>query len=460
MAVCIKRSNLNTDNVNLIRQYLCLYPKTNSFNSFSNFTVKDPVLFYILDNDDLYLPYTFYLALTKKKPNIDRTYLSRSFNFKGNLFEHQVSVANEALDQLNQYGTTLLAVYPGFGKTVLASYLASKLNKITLVLYHRTVLEPQWLSTFNDMTDAKIWVIGNQTVIPDDFNVILCMDTQFAKIPVPVRQSIGCLIVDEAHAFCTPTHVSCLLGTQPLYVIACTATPEREDGMDSMIKAIIGNHSVSRISQKPFTVIRFLTGIKPVTRQNSQGTLDWSHLVKELCSNEIRNSYILGLVKNNSEFKILILTWSKSHAFQLHQWLNMIGESSAIMAGNRSTYSDSRVLVGTSSKIGTGFDEKSACPDFNGVRINMLILVGSTKSENLLEQLVGRVFRSDSPIVIDFVDDIPAVKRHWYNRKHWYVSRNAVIHDFKAPYATEKKELTQHNIASLAQSQLSSLVAS
>ena len=462
MSVRVRKDTLSIEQINKIRQYLCFQPKSSfSFQSYTNTNTKDPILFYSIEGEDIIIPYTFYRVLTNRQPNADIKYPIVNYNFTQKLLDRQTSAVTECLEQLTTTGTTLLAAYPAFGKTVVGAYLTSKLNVIPLIIYHREILQPQWYSTFKDFTDAKIWVVGQPR--PDEANVILCMDTQFKHIPPHILSMIGCLVIDEAHAFCTPGHIDCWLKVQPKYVITLTATPDRDDGMHSIREAVCGMHGVYRLSTKPFTVIRFLTGIKPILNKNSQGTLDWADLTKQLCTNELRNSYILSLIQSNPDFKILVLTWSQSHAFLLHKWLQEMNISAAVMAGNLHTYSDSRVLVGTISKIGTGFDEKAACENFGGERINLLILVGSTKSEKVIEQTVGRVFRSESPYVICFVDDVPTIKRHWGIFKKWALFRNATIEDMNmkklSPPSPTNNSTNNSTFQNLAKSQLSKLLS-
>ena len=445
MAVRINKSHLNDDQIKTIRKFLYIQPKTSFFQLNSLYSnPKDPILFYIIDNNDILLPYTFFSALTKTLPNRHIKYPEKSFDFKGSLLDRQKSVIPEAIHQLETHGTTLLVLPPGFGKTVIGSFLSSITKKLTLVLYPRTLLESQWFNTFIEFTTAKLWIIGHPQ--PNDFDVILSMDTQFHKIPSTIKSQIGTIIIDEAHMFCTPTHVTCLLGTEPLFIIALTATPNRDDGLFSMIESIIGLHKVYRKHENPFNVIRFLTGIKPIVKTNFQGNTDWNALINDLCNNETRNAYILTFVQQNPDSKILILTWRVEHATQLYNWLKLLNESVAILAGPIKSYSDSRILVGTVSKIGTGFDEKSACPDFSGKRINMLIWVGSSKSEIIIEQTIGRAFRSDFPTIIAFIDDNKSIKNHWYILKKWCLNRNAYILDFKPPLSPVSDSFNTKNI--------------
>jgi len=65
--------------------------------------------------------------------------------------------------------------------------------------------------------------------------------------------------------------------------------------------------------------------------------------------------FIIYPVQFNNKF--ILLTRLTEHANNLSNWLNVSGISSDTLVGNKSTYKDSKVLVGNIGKIGTGFDE-------------------------------------------------------------------------------------------------------
>jgi superfamily II DNA or RNA helicase len=442
MAVRIRRTDLTEEQSMMIRSHLCLQPTdANPFMAAKfNLPAKPPVLFYLFNEPYVEVPYTFGAALLQRPVNQDLNHPRADFRFTGELFSHQTEVSQEALQQLQLKGTTTLGVYPGFGKTVVGAFLSAAMGLNVVVLYHREFLGNQWDKTFEDFTNATRWIVG--TPMPETFpHVTFCMDSRFHLLPEAFRDRIGTLIVDEAHSFCTPSRIECLLAWHPKYVIAETATLERTDGMHLMIQTICGTHGIFRTSTKQFQVMHIETSIEPEVRSTARGT-DWNSLIKSVCYNPTRNQMILSMVQNNPTHKILILCAEVQHVNLLCEALRQMGESVDTMAGNKNSYSDSRVLVGTISKIGTGFDEKTACPDFNGIRINMLILATSIKKAALLEQTVGRVFRSDLPVVCDFVDANPILKRHWNERKKWYVSRNGTIQSIKMVPTTTEEDKT------------------
>lgn len=394
------------------------------------------------------LPYSFARILLNLP--IPDTHPTVKYSFTKQLYHSQVQIIEDAIDGLTKYGSCILNLYTGFGKTVVSAYLGAWSQKITLVLYTNTILEPQWESTFRDFTDARIWIVKpNNPPPPEGPHVILCMNTRFNLLSKEYVKNIGTVIYDEADTFCTPGRVNCLLGVTPKYVIAATATLQREDGMHAMIESVCGTNNVIRkISRKPFLVYKYMTGIHIEQKINKQGTVDWAQITKDQAHSRERNFLIYNLIRCNMNSKILILTWRKDdHVIPLANWLSQMGLNVDYMAGTKKNYSDSHVLVGTISKIGRGFDEKAACDNYNGIRINLLILVGSTQSVKLLEQVAGRVFRSEFPQIVHFVDECNVSKNHWAVASPWYKSRNGTIKTVYSPYYQQNKEKIENPIS-------------
>jgi superfamily II DNA or RNA helicase len=348
---------------------------------------------------------------------------------------------NQAHSQLLKYGTTTLNVYTGAGKTVMVAYLLaclSMVNQTAIIFLTNTTLIEQWKDTFSKFTTASVWVVGE--AFPDrPVNVIICMNERFKKLPSSFVSGIGVVVYDEAHTFCTEGRKNCLLGITPTFVIAASATMHRPDDMIGMMHAVVGEHAVVEISQKPFKVYKYNTGIVIPIVKNAMGKVDYSKVISAQVESDERNGLVCNLVEQHSADKILIMCKYKKHVETLHSLLKERGKSVDTMFGTKKSYSDSQILIGTINKIGTGFDEKAACKDFNGVRINVLILTCSIKSLGLLEQVVGRSFRSDAPQVYYLIDHNSIVQNHWRGAVKWFKSRNGVIQEIDSPYERARK---------------------
>lgn len=425
MACSVDITKISEADISKIRSMLCF--KAEVRNNFYNRNAEvEDILLYNIEQKILDLPFLFAGSLLNFNPNLDILYPNVDLKFTGQLRENQIPVELEAWGQLQKYGTSTLGLYPGFGKTVLGAKLASRAKLLSCVLVHREILTTQWKTTFENTTNGTVWIVGEKCP-PAYFDVIICMDTRWHLIPKSIRDSVGFLIIDEAHAFCTPTHVGCLLAFHPKYILAESASLERDDSLHSMIYAICGTHGVYRESNIPFNVMKIVTNTKPIRKLNRFRKVDYAHLVSSTLHDERRNNIILQIVSANTNFKILILTSLRDHATFINSSLESMGISSDFLCGTKRGYRDSNVLVGTTSKIGTGFDPATSCPSYSGRPFDLLILVCSIKKYSMLVQNVGRVFRSDFPTVMHFVDNDEIFKSHWYIARKWYIARGGII---------------------------------
>ena len=291
------------------------------------------------------------------------------------------------------------------------------------MIYSLEVLENQWLKSIQEFSTAKVWICG--TPQPESFDVILSMQGQIDKIPQEIRNQIGCLIVDEAHLFCTQIRAETLMKIRPKFLIGLTATYEKENGMQKVLDLFFGKLVVCH-RRVHVTVHKLETEIGVSGQRNAQGKVDWNVLQNELAENEVRNQFIVDFLMMNKEYKILAFTSRVNHAKVIYNMLKG-KDSVAVMTGKEKSYSDSRILIGTSGKLGTGFDDAMACQDFDGTRFNMIVFLFSMKSLALLEQLLGRGCRIDNPILVDFVDDHAILRGHWNKRNKYYKERKYTI---------------------------------
>lgn len=442
MSILVRREDLTDQHSELIRSMLILQPKQSFHQKKKKSKVSKPIVFYKAltssheGEEKVYiaLPLLFaFKLLGKEYINANdhhyHRHITTSYIFNGSLRDYQEEDVPELMNHLMMHNTTTLCHDPGMGKTVIAAYLASKLNLLTIVLAHRTNLLKQWKKTFGKFTDATVWIVGDKR-IPPDFDVIVCLDKRVCKLDDYIINQIGTLIIDEAHAFCTHSQVSRLLTFHPKYIIAASATLKRDDDMHQMIYAMCGDHNITREHNKSFNVYKIETSIKGKRENNSTGDgVDWNTLITSLAYNDERNKLIVELALKNPTYKIVILTGLVEHTKLLYKVFDIMKQSVDYLCGNKKNYRDSRILIGTISKIGTGFDEESFCDNFGGVKINLGIITHSVKSTSLLKQSVGRVFRSDFPNIMHLVDDDKTIQNHWTIAKRWYKSKGGILHE-------------------------------
>ncbi len=434
MSIEVDKKSIDKNTEQLIFKFLVFRENKKSNVKLSINIVAEPINGFINAREKVYIPLCFGKKLmgeNYKNPN-EKNWKTADIDFTGKLFCHQIDVADTIESKLRATSGSVLGLYPGFGKTVVGAYIASKIKMRTAIVFTQKVLDEQWLKTFQNFTKTSIWSCNSNKQYNNE-DVLLLMVGSISKLSDDVRSSIGFLIIDEAHQFCTEIRFSSLLLLQPQFVLAETATLKREDGLELLIQSMCGFDGVFKSNLKPFTVVEIRTHISPEVKYNAQGVTDWSTLTKSLAESPQRQKLIIDLVHKHLDRKILILTSSKNLVQSLSSLLTEAKITNDTMFGNKKSYSDSNVLIGTYSKIGTGFDEANACSNFSGRRIDLVFLVFSTKNEALLEQNIGRAFRSEMPMIFDFIDKSTILSKHYSKRKKWYLSRGAQIARYDCP---------------------------
>lgn len=442
MAFRIPIKLLTEHQIAKIKRELTLKEKKSYIQTKHNFSGEEIDFFLVDETEEEILLPMYYASTLLNTPIINKNKVYspvQPFFMKDPPRDYQVEVIQKSLHNFSRRGTTFLNVFCSYGKTWVSGFLSSVLSKecgiATLITCHLSVIFDSWVGTFKNQSNAKIHIVGKDNDEQPDPNtqIFVCMDTNLSTISKEISSRVGHLIVDEADCYCTQRRGYGLLSLEPRFITVLTATYERDDGFNSMLDLLVGKDKITKISNKPFFVFKYITPYTPESESGAYG-VKIDTILKSLDGMEPRNSQILQIVLDNPNEKILILTKHVDHAKKLTVWLDhyfdkfKTGQTVSLLAGKIKKYNDASVIVGTISKAGRGYDEKEACRDWGGVRINMLVLASSTRK---IEQIAGRVFRSEFPVIIDFVDNHKNLKNHWNDRRKWYESRNGIIYPFK-----------------------------
>ena len=435
MAWTVHRKDLSPEQIAIIDQNLWLTPKSfyegggDSFQAFQ------------ADDNDVSLPFYFGRVLAPQR-RVPRPFATpgRMWSFGGTagytLRDTQVEIMLEVINQLQTFGTSSINASCAAGKTIMAIYAAVWANRImaglnlfgpVIITYPLKLLDDQWDSTVRDFSDCYYYVVNSKKAAETAplADIYLCMLESLPFLPEPIRKGCSLLILDEAHLFCTEHRLRLLMSIEPSSVLLLTATPIRANGMHTILELLAGTHAVKRIHMKPFTVWRFNTGLNPpLDKKNSQGKVDWTAVVDWLSENPDRNNMLLEFIRVNPDRKIMIILSRVKHAEYIFKCLQETGESVGILGGKHKTCSNCRVLVAIDKKGGTGFDEKAVYSDFDGTRIDLVMIVISTKQP---EQYSGRGFRAlREPHIIHFVDTGKIFNDHWKLCHNFYVQPQRV----------------------------------
>lgn len=408
--------------------------KNQSFNtSFQSFEAsEEPVKCYYVKDKKVHLPYRFACSLFKRMFNTGE-YPSlkngRDIGFNGTLLPRQEEPYKTALEYIAKYSTCTIALYPGFGKTFLGCMLTHKLDKITCVLVHRENVGKQWIKAYKtnipNICDDELWFVDDKP--KPNARIMVCMEARTDKIPEELRAKVGTLIIDEAHCFCSKSRVKPLLSFSPKYIIAETATPIKDNGMHKVIQSIAGTHYIEKISNKPYKCYVIQTNLNFITEGNNKFT----DLVSQQCESDERNEIIKAIVKDNPEKKIMIASPRTKHCDDICKKIGELGIKPSKLYGTIKNYKTGRVLVGTTSKMGVGFDEANFCDDYDGKPSDLLIITQTFKSWPMFEQVRGRGMRADAPTVVYLNDKHAITRRHMSTMRKWVKETNGDIKEWK-----------------------------
>jgi hypothetical protein len=371
------------------------------------------------EGDNVYLPFSY----STKYPRPKRDDLPETeTKFTGVLREDQKKVKDEAITRLNSHGSVLISCYPGYGKTCMAIYIASKIKMKTLVLCNRIVLINQWRSAINNFCpQATVQILSAKSVMEDcDFYIINA--TNVPKHTREFYKDIGIVLVDEAHLIMAENMSHCMRYIIPRYVIGLSATPYRMDGLNALMDMYFGTYKIIRKLFRKHTVYRIDTRFKPEVKLNKMGKVDWGSVLESQCGNLERNELIIKIIKQFKDRVFIVLCKRVNQAEYLEARLKEEKEDVTSLIGKNQEYEQkSRILIGTVGKTGVGFDHP---------RLNALILASDV--EQYFIQYLGRVFRTQDgePLIFDLVDDYSLLMKHFKTRTAVYLEHGGIVKKF------------------------------
>ena len=374
-----------------------------------------------VQGENITLPFAYAITKKIKRPTRDN-FISTNISFSGILRTEQTEVRKEAIKQLNSTGSILLSMYCGFGKSSTSMKLACDIGLKTLIIVNKLILIKQWdegIKTFCPSASVQKLTTRSKK---DDYDFYIINAQNVEKMGKMFFSDIGTVIVDEAHLIMAETLSRCLQWVNPRYLIGLTATPYRMDGLNSLLDMYFGKYKISRTLWREHIAYKVSTGFKPTVEQTANGRVNWGVVLDSQANNEERNELIIKLLKYHSKRNFLVLTKRVAQGEYLLKRLEEEGEDVTSLLGSNQEYKvSSRILVGTSSKIGVGFDHP---------KLDALLLAGDV--EQYFVQYLGRVFRTKDvkPIIIDLVDDYSLLTKHFNTRRKIYQDHGGEIKNF------------------------------
>ena len=376
-----------------------------------------------IEGNEIDLPFAYATSKLKiKRPTRDSFTAENDFKFEGLLRPEQKEVRQEALKQLSSSGSILLSMYCGFGKSSTSMKLACDIGLKTLIIVNKIILIKQWeegIKTFCPVSSVQKLTTRSKK---EDCSFYIINAQNVEKMGKSFFSDIGTVIVDEAHLIMAETLSRCLQWVHPRYLIGLTATPYRTDGLNILLDLYFGKYKIIKELWREHIAYKVSTGFKPTIELAKNGRVNWGVVLDSQANNIERNELIIKLLKHHSDRNFLVLTKRVAQGEYLFKRLEEEGEDVTSLFGSNQEYKvSSRILVGTSSKCGTGFDHP---------KLDALLLAGDV--EQYFVQYLGRVFRTKDvkPIIIDLVDDYNLLSKHFNTRRKIYQDHGGEVKNF------------------------------
>jgi superfamily II DNA or RNA helicase len=317
---------------------------------------------------------------------------------------------NEAHAAAIRAGHGVLSLPCGYGKTTVSLAIACTLGYRTMIIVHKQFLADQWRERIKQFCPgATIGVVQqNKKEVECDFVIAMLQSLSLKEYSFGDFDSIGTVIVDEAHHICAKVFSQSLFKMCPRHIFGLSATPVRKDGLSKVLHWFMGPtfFAVERQNQGQVEVFSvqyecpMFMNPPPCTRN---GQLSLVNMITELVEHRDRNKMLVNLVKKASQGtrQLLVLSDRRQHCEFLHQ---CFPKSSGLYMGGMKeadleASSKKKIIFATFSQAHEGLD----IPTLDTV------ILATPKSD--IQQSIGRVMRetpgkNNNPHIYDIVD-------HW-----------------------------------------------
>ena len=162
MSISIPKQDLTNENIERMEKSLMISKESNKKNQRNkNYYFEPPKIpFFRGEGKNLMIPFYWGRSYFGKK--YIPSYPKIEFEFQGNLREEQKELEKESLEHIRENDSSLIAVYPGGGKTITSLSILSKLERCTLIIVNKIVLVEQWKDSIRRFLGIEPFLIGGK----------------------------------------------------------------------------------------------------------------------------------------------------------------------------------------------------------------------------------------------------------------------------------------------------------
>lgn len=373
-----------------------------------------------------------------------------SIPFTGSLRDIQLPIVRAYLSCAEKRGCGLLELPCGFGKTIIALHIASKLGKKTLVVVHKEFLLEQWKERIAEfLPSAKVGRIQGNVIDTADKDIVIGMlqSLSMKDYHKDVFDDFGFTIIDETHHIAAEAFSNSLFKIVTPYMLGLSATMTRKDGMTKVFKLFLGEVEFKAHREKTNVTVHAIQFNSVDAKYNEpivnfKGQTHYTLMINKIAEYAPRVDFIArvltDLLLDARNQQIMILSHTKQllhalHAMVVHLELATVGYYvGGMKAADLKDTENKRIVLATYAMAEEALDIKT-----------LTTLIMATPKTNVT-QSIGRILREahERPLVVDIVDTHDMFTSQWKKRKTYYNQQQYRVQFCNSTTYPEFREIT------------------
>jgi superfamily II DNA or RNA helicase len=155
-------------------------------------------------------------------------------------WEYQERPVEDTVSIFQQYLDVIMEAYTGSGKTVMGCEIAARLGRTTLILVDQAKLMKQWretLTAFFGYLKEEVGIVqGKNYDFANDFTIAMIQSVYDREHDDEFYEAFGTVLYDEVHVAGAEQFSAVLEMFPARYRLGLSATPDRKDELDRLIK--------------------------------------------------------------------------------------------------------------------------------------------------------------------------------------------------------------------------------
>lgn len=445
----IKKTKDNIEIIEKIKSELLISPKYFS-NSFASGNGNKEYPIYLESDNKLYVPKCYGIEKYgfPLEDNLSTGIDCPALNFNGKLRDIQQEPINAFIDTVNNKKKLggIISVPCGFGKTIMAIYVACYFKKKTLFISHKDFLNEQFINSIKQFVpDARIGKIKQKIIDIENKDIVIATLQSLAMkdYDSKIFNDFGLVIIDECHHIASEVFSRAFRKMNIRISLGLSATLNRKDGLRKVFEWYLGKSVYKmKTNEKECNMIvnihkYFVHDLNYSSIKTMyNGTINMVSMVNNICNYKPRTLFIINILidileKDNNR-KVLILSERKNQLKDIEELivLNNIASSSYgyYIGGMRMSELDisatKQIILATYQMSSEGL---------NIPTLNTIILASPISD---IQQSVGRILREKKterkyiPLCIDIYDDFSIFKYKGNKRINYYKSNGYAVNTY------------------------------